>query len=123
MMSVFTSLTFLLDRIYIQKFKGIVSTLIFPATYVIMEYITISTNPSGSYGTIVHTQSALALLQLVSITGIWGVTFLIMWTASITNWLWDNHFEKSKVYRVFWVFGVPFLTVIIWGAVSIVTFH
>lgn len=115
MMSVFTSLTFLLDRIYIQKFKGIVSTLIFPATYVIMEYITISTNPSGSYGTIVHTQSALALLQLVSITGIWGVTFLIMWTASITNWLWDNHFEKSKVYRVFWVFGVPFLTVIIWG--------
>jgi apolipoprotein N-acyltransferase len=115
MMSVFTSLTFLIDRIYTQKLKGIVSTLIFPAAYVIMEYITILTNPSGSYGTLVHTQSALPLLQFVSISGIWGVTFLIMWTASIINWLWDNYFEKSKVYSAFMIFGIPFLAIIIWG--------
>jgi len=115
MMSVFTSLIFLLDRIYIQKLKGIVSTLIFPTAYVIMEYITISTNPSGSYGTLVHTQSTLPLLQLISITGIWGVIFIIMWTASIINWLWDNHFEKRKVYSAFLGFGIPFLVVILWG--------
>ena len=115
MMSIFTSLTFFIDRIYTQKFKGIVSTLIFPAAYGIMEYITILTNPSGSYGTLVHTQSALPLLQFVSITGVWGVTFLIMWTASIINWLWDNYFEKSKVYSAFLIFGIPFLAVIIWG--------
>jgi len=114
-MSVFTSLTFLLDRIYTEKLKGIVSTLIFPTVYVLMDYITISTIPAGSYGTLVHTQSALPLLQLISITGIWGVTFLIMWTASITNWLWDNYFEKSKLYSAFWVFGIPFLAIIIWG--------
>lgn len=115
MMSVFTSLTFLLDRIYTQKLKGIVSTLIFPAVYVLMDYITISTNPSGSYGTLGHTQSALPLLQLISITGIWGVAFLIMWTASIANWLWDNFFEKSKLYSAFLVFGIPFLAIVIWG--------
>lgn len=115
MMSVFTSLIFLLDRIYTQKLKGIISTLIFPSVYVIMDYITISTNPSGSYGTLVHTQSALPLLQFVSITGIWGVTFLITWTASITNWLWDNYFEKGKIYLAFWAFGIPFLSIIIWG--------
>ncbi|MBC8321884.1 MAG: hypothetical protein H8E34_14330 [Bacteroidetes bacterium] len=115
MMSVFFSLTFLLYRIYTQKLKGIVSTLIFPTVYVIMDFITVSTNPSGSYGTLVHTQSALPLLQLVSITGIWGVTFLITWTASITNWLWDNYFEKSKIYLAFWIFGIPFLSIIIWG--------
>lgn len=115
MMSVFTSLTFLIDRIYTQKLKGIVSTLIFPAIYVIMEYITILTNPSGSYGTLVHTQSALPLLQFVSISGIWGVTFLIMWTASIINWLWDNYFAKNKVYSAFLGFGIPFLAIIIWG--------
>ena len=38
-----------------------------------------------------------------------------MWTASITNWLWDNYFEKSKLYSAFWVFGIPFLAIIIWG--------
>ncbi len=115
MMSVFTSLTFLLHRIYVQKLKGIVSTLIFPTAYVLMDYITISTNPSGSYGTLVHTQSSLPLLQFVSISGIWGVTFLIMWTASIINWLWDNYFEKNKVYSAFLGFGIPFLSIIIWG--------
>ncbi len=115
MMSLFTSLTFLLDRIYTQKFKGIVSTLIFPSTYVIMDYITILTNPSGSYGTLVHSQSSLPLLQLISITGIWGVVFLITWTASIINWLWDNYFEKRKVYSAFWWFGIPILSIIIWG--------
>ena len=115
MMSVFTSLTFLLDRIYTQKFKGIVSSLIFPSVYVIMDYITILTNPSGSYGTLFHTQSSLSLLQLVPITGIWGVTFLILWTASLLNWLWDNYFEKRKVYSAFWWFGIPILSIIIWG--------
>ena len=115
MMSVFTALTFLFDRVYTQKIKGVVSTLIFPAAYVIMDYITILSIPSGSYGTLVHTQSALSLLQLVSITGIWGVTFLIMWTASIINWLWDNHFQKSKIYLAFWGFIIPFLFIIIWG--------
>lgn len=115
MMSVFTSLTFLLDRIYTQKFKGIVSTLIFPSVYVIMDYITILTNPSGSYGTLVHTQSSLPLLQLVSITGIWGVVFLITWTASIINWLWDNSFDKKKIRLAFLIFGIPFLIVILWG--------
>lgn len=115
MMSVFTSLTFLLDRIYTQKFKSIVSTLLFPSVYVIMDYITITTNPSGSYGTLIHTQSSLPLLQLVSITGIWGVTFLIMWTASVINWLWDNSFDKKKIRLAFLVFGIPFLSIIILG--------
>ena len=115
MMSVFTSLTFLLDRIYTQKLKGIVSTLLFPTAYVTMEYITILTNPSGSYGTLIHTQSSLPLLQLVSITGIWGVTFLIMWTASVINWLWDNSFDKTKIRLAFLFFCVPFLSIIIWG--------
>ena len=115
LMSVFTSLTFLLDRIYTQKFKGIVSTLLFPSAYVILDYITILANPSGSYGTLVHTQSSLPLLQLVSITGIWGVIFLITWTASIINWLWDNHFEENKIYSAFWVFGIPFIAVILLG--------
>jgi apolipoprotein N-acyltransferase len=38
-----------------------------------------------------------------------------MWTASIINWLWDNYFEKSKVYSAFLIFGIPFLAIIIWG--------
>jgi apolipoprotein N-acyltransferase len=114
MMSVFTSLTFLFDRIYTQKLKGIISTLVFPSVYVIMEYIVVSTNPSGSYGTLAHTQTSLPLLQVISITGIWGLTFLITWTASIINWLWDYSFERNKLKLGILIYGIPFFFNHIW---------
>lgn len=115
MFSLTTSIIFIIDRFYSRKIKGIVSSLVFPSAYVIMEYISVSTNPSGSYGTLAHTQSSLALLQFISITGIWGVTFLIMWTASITNWLWDNSFERGKINLVMLVYGIPLLAIILYG--------
>ena len=121
MMSVFTSLTFLIDRVFSQKVKGIISTLVFPSVYVIMEYIVILTNPSGSYGTLAHTQSYLPLLQLISITGIWGVTFLIMWSASVVNWLWDNSFENRKILLVILVYGIPFVALILFGQIRLAT--
>ena len=121
MMSVFTSITFLIDRVYSQKVKGIVSTFIFPSVYVIMEYIVVLTNPSGSYGTLSHTQSYLPLLQIVSITGIWGITFLIMWTASVINWLWDNSFEREKIFRAILVYVITSLAVILYGQTRLST--
>ena len=118
-MSVFTALTFLIDRVYYQKVNGIVSSLVFPSVYVIMEFIVVSTNPSGSYGTLAHTQTSLPLLQLISVTGIWGVTFFIIWTASIINWLWDNSFEKRKIYLSLLVYGILFLIVILFGQIRL----
>jgi len=84
-----------------------------------MEYITISTNPSGSYGTLVHTQSSLPLLQLISITGIWGVIFIILWLASVVNWLWDHAFEKTRLRQAFVVFVVPVMAIILFGQIRL----
>ena len=121
MMSVFTSITFLIDRIYSQRVEGIISTFIFPSVYVIMEYIVVLTNPSGSYGTLAHTQSNLSLLQVISITGIWGIAFLIMWTASVINWLWDNSFERKKILLALLVYGIPFITIMLYGQIRLST--
>jgi apolipoprotein N-acyltransferase len=115
MMSIFISLTFIIDRIYSRHIKGMVSTFVFPSVYVLMEYITVSTNPSGSYGTLAHTQSSLPLLQLISLTGIWGVTFIVTWTASVVNWLWDNAFDKNNLRQAFWIYGVPIVIIILFG--------
>ncbi len=115
MMSVFTSLIFLLDKLYAQKIKGILSTLVFPSAYVIMEFIVVSTNPSGSYGTLAHTQNSLTLLQMLSITGIWGVVFIVLWTSSVINWLWDYSFEKSKINLAFLTYGIPLILLMLFG--------
>jgi apolipoprotein N-acyltransferase len=119
MMSIFTSLTYVIDRIYSRRLKGFVSTFVFPSVYVLMEYIVVSTNPSGSYGTLAHTQSSLPLLQLISVTGIWGVTFVILWTASVINWVWDNAFDKNALRQTLWAYGVPMIIIILYGQIRL----
>ena len=118
-MSLFTALIFLIDRVYAQKLKGIISTLIFPSAYVFMEFIVVSTNPSGSYGTLAHTQTSLPLLQIISITGIWGVVFIITWTSSMINWLWDYSFQKNKITLALLIYGIPLWSIILFGQVRL----
>jgi apolipoprotein N-acyltransferase len=119
MMSLFTALVFLIDRIYSQRLKGIISTLVLPSVYVIMEYISVLTNPGGSFGALSTTQSSLPLLQIISITGLWGITFIILWTASIINWLLDNNFDKSALRKASWAYLFPIIIVILWGQIRL----
>jgi len=84
-----------------------------------MEFIVVSTNPSGSYGTLAHTQSSLPLLQIISVTGIWGLVFIITWTSSMINWLWDYSFERSKINIALLTYGIPFLSIILFGQVRL----
>jgi len=36
-------------------------------------------------------------MQLVSVTGIWGITFLLTWFAAVVNWAWEQHFAWPNV--------------------------
>lgn len=118
-MSVFTSIPFLIDRIYTQKLKGLLSTLVFPSAYVIFDFIVVSTNPSGSYGTLAHTQSSLAFQQIFSITGIWALVFMITWSSSVLNWLWDHSFERNKIKQAFLVYGIPMIALLLFGQIRL----
>ncbi len=119
MMSLFTSLVFIIDRIYSQQIKGIVSTFVLPSAFVIMDYIVVSANPGGTFGAIETTQSYLPMLQLVSITGIWGITFIIYWTASLINWLLDNDFSIETLRKALWAYVVPIIIVILYGQIRL----
>jgi apolipoprotein N-acyltransferase len=113
MMSLFTALVFLIDRIYSQRINGIVSTFVLPSAFVVMDYIVVSTNPGGTFGALETTQSYLPMLQLVSITGIWGITFIILWTASVINWLLDNNFSIYVLRKALWMYVAPIIIIIL----------
>ncbi len=119
MMSLFTALVFLIDRIYSQRLKAIVSTLVLPSAFVLMDYISVLTNPGGTFGALATTQSSLPLLQLLSITGIWGITFIILWTASTINWLWDNAFNKQALGKALWMYVLPLIIIISYGQIRL----
>ena len=92
------SLCFLADRQLSTRLKGISSTLVFPVMWCSIEYLS-SLNPAkASWTSLAYTQADnLRLMQLTAITGIWGISFLMTWFASVVNWIWAQDFEWKKI--------------------------
>jgi apolipoprotein N-acyltransferase len=78
--SSFAALTpYLLDRALAVRLRGTANSLVFPATLVTVQFLD-EYGPFGSWGSTAYTQPTnLALLQTLSVSGLWGVTFLTGW--------------------------------------------
>ncbi|MCP5066337.1 MAG: apolipoprotein N-acyltransferase [bacterium] len=95
-----TFLPFLIDRVLAHRLRSFASTLVLPVAWVTVEYIHYSLNPLGQWLLIAYSQARnLSLLQLVSVTGVWGISFLIAWFASTVNWAWELDFAWSRIRR------------------------
>ena len=85
------------DRLLGPRIPGFASTLVFPAAAVSLEYL-LSFGPAGTINSLANSQYGdLPLMQLASVTGIWGITFLIAWFASVANWAWEQGFSWRRV--------------------------
>ena len=95
----------------------------FPAMWVALEYLRNLATPHGTAGSIAYTQlKFLPFLQLASITGPWGMTFLLLFfPAALAIGL---HLRSREPRRAFRVMGVTFgvlCAVLIFGAVRLFT--
>jgi apolipoprotein N-acyltransferase len=85
------------DRALVRRLPRATATLVYPSVYLTADYA-IALTPLGSGMSIAATQFGMpAVSQLASVTGIWGIGFLIGWTASVLNTLWDTRHELSRV--------------------------
>ncbi len=92
-----TMLPYLADRLVAPRLGGFVATLVFPLAYTTIEYLA-SFGPLGTITSIANTQYGnVPLMQLVSVTGIWGITFLLTWFAAVINWAWERGFAWQEV--------------------------
>ena len=91
-------LPYLADRLLANRLPGFAATLVFPLLQVSLEYINAVTNPFGSWASLAYTQhDFLPLLQLLALTGMWGLTFLMAWLAPVVNWAWAQDFAWPRV--------------------------
>jgi apolipoprotein N-acyltransferase len=96
-MQIFT-FSFLADRLLATRLKGILPTLVFPVIWCSFDYLSSLDPGKASWTSLAYTQAGnLPLLQFTSITGIWGISFLITWFASVINWAWAQNFEWNKI--------------------------
>ena len=94
------TLPYLGDRLLSRRLSVFSGTLVFPLIWTSIEYL-LSLGPFGSWFATAYSQYGnLALLQMLSVTGLWGVTFLIGWTASAGNALWEEWIISRRVPRV-----------------------
>jgi apolipoprotein N-acyltransferase len=93
-------LPYVADRLLCPRIAGFAGTLILPAAWVTVEYALHLLLPLGTFFSTAYTQSSnLPLLQIMSVTGLWAVTFLVAWFASVTNYAWEGGFDIARIGR------------------------
>jgi len=108
-------LPYLADRYLGRRWSGLTRTLVFPLALVASEYL-VSFGPFGTWGSIAYSQyEHLTLLQLLSITGLYGITFLIGWFASVAESVWEAGFVITKARRECTVFALCLVGVLLYG--------
>src|SRR6266487_5338441 len=98
-MAVIITLPYLIDRVLAPRLGGMLSTLVFPLAVTTVWYLNALLNPLvGTWVNPAYTQYGnLPLLQLLSVTGLWGIIFVMSWLASVVNWAWEHGFAWPRV--------------------------
>ena len=114
----------LVDRLLYRKINNqLLSTLLYPASLIVIQFLL---SYVEQLGTILHWTGSMfsfkPMIQLVSITGVWGPSFLVGWLASSVNLLWEEKFELKKVKLPVAVFTGFFLLIVIWGSIRLAFF-
>ena len=112
-------LPYLIDRFTYQLLPGWISTLIFPTIFTLFNYF-IEQGPQGTWGNIAYTQYPfLYLMQISSITGIYGINFLIYWFASSCNYIYEKRSEGQKPQPIIWIMPIILVISIGYGFVRL----
>jgi apolipoprotein N-acyltransferase len=113
-------LPLLADRLLGKRLPGFLSTLAYPAASTALDYLNVLASPMPSPNAQAYSlYGNLALLQLASVTGMWGLTFLTTWLSSVANWAWERRFAWRKVWRGAAVYGGLVLAVLVYGQVRL----
>ena len=109
-------LPLLADRLLAPRLPGLASTLVYPAAYTALDYLYVVASPMPSMNAHAYTlYGNLALLQLASLTGMWGLTFLASWFATVVNWAWERSFAWREAWRGAAIYGGILLAVLVYG--------
>ncbi len=115
-------LPYIVDRLLINKLRNWTAVLVFPVTWTAVEYL-VSFEPFGTWGLTAYSQYGnLPLLQLLSVTGMWGITFLIGWFASVCNLIWEEGFASDKVRKMAVLYSVILVGTMLLGGIRLTCF-
>jgi apolipoprotein N-acyltransferase len=113
------TLPYAIDRLLTRRLGGWARSLVFPLAFTSLDWL-LSLLKVSSSGSPAYSQYGLpALLQLLSVTGMWGITFLIMWCAAILNELWEHRFDWRPLRGQLGMFAGVLAAVLLFGSLRL----
>jgi apolipoprotein N-acyltransferase len=114
------SVPFTVDRLISHWVSGILSTLAFPVSWVTVEYLSSSSPFMGTAFVLALTQFDSPLItQISSVTGIWGISFLVVWLAPVACLALEHRFEWARIARPVSLFLVVLIAVLCFGGIGL----
>ena len=111
---------YFVDRGLAHRLPGFASTLVFPAAIVTLEYVLSLVSPLGTWNAVAYTQvNNLPLIQIASVTGLYGVSFVVAWFGAVANWAWEEGFDWIKVKRGVITYAAILAGVMLFGGVRL----
>ena len=116
-------LPYIADSALARRVPGWGRTLVFPAAAVALDWAFGMTS-LGTLGSVAYSQFGfLSLTQLASVTGIWGIVFLIMWLAPVTNEVWEHGFQWARIRLTVVPLAAVLLLAVLLGGVRLAFFN
>lgn len=108
------------DRLVARKWHGFWATLVFPAAFVALDYAT-SFLPIGTSLSLAPSQFYFQpLIQLATLTGIWGFEFLVLWAGPVFNALWEAEFDLRQARLPVLAYSLCLVAVLLFGGLRLV---
>lgn len=95
-------LPYVVDRLYARRFgPAFWVTLVYPVAATAVDFFSSSGSPFGTFGAGAYSQrDFLPMMQIASVTGLWGISFMISWFASLMNYVWEHGFQLDRPARI-----------------------
>ncbi len=116
---IFFSLPYLIDRIVYKKPDGFLRTLVFPVAAVTVYFLdsTLGLFKGTAFYYAFMQYGSSSLVQFLSIAGIWGTGFILLWSSSVVCWILENGFEWKIIRKGVSVYVGIILLVFAYGGI------
>ncbi len=107
---------FMVDRLLYHRLSAFASTFLWPLLMVTINLFLAPYLPNLAHSQIEY----LSLIQILSITGMGGLIFLIYWFAGTMNRIWESGFEWTLAKRQGGIFLAVFILTLVYGDTRLV---
>jgi apolipoprotein N-acyltransferase len=115
-----STLPYAADRLIGARLAAAARVFVFPLAFTTVDWLMTLLPAVNSTESPVYSQyDSLALMQILSVTGMWGIVFLIGWCAATVNALWEKGFDVRPVRGIVSSFLAVLIAVCLFGGIRL----